>query len=243
MLTILSSNAQTPNELFRDAPREAREDNLQWLQRHMRAAQGESAVVLVGGTDPMAFRLRVAQSHARHDLMPSHWSHVMLLRDPARDFSSTLVVEISLDPPGGFGFPPPSNGLQTGELRRYRSAESYPNIAILAVPVAQAELMPALKSFQMQRTVLDTTELLLRWLAFTWGVARTPNPLLDGQGIPSAAMLEVVFGAAGFDLTPGLESRSSCPEAIWQAAKWWHEYYTRENRTGLRGAYCLGHLL
>jgi hypothetical protein len=56
-------------------------------------------------------------------------------------------------------------------------------------------------------------------------------------------MLEVVFGAAGFDLTPGLESRSSCPEAIWQAAKWWHEYYTRENRKGLRGAYCLGHLL
>jgi hypothetical protein len=56
-------------------------------------------------------------------------------------------------------------------------------------------------------------------------------------------MLEIVFGAAGFDLTPGLESRASCPEAMWQAAKWWHEYYERENRAGLVGAYHIGQRL
>ena len=86
--------------------------------------------------------------------------------------------------------------------------------------------------------MLDAQDLLLRWLAFIWGVGRTGNPLLDGQGIPSAAMLEVIFGAVGFDLTPGLESRSSCPEAIWQAAKWWHEYYERNNQKAPRDVYC-----
>jgi hypothetical protein len=91
--------------------------------------------------------------------------------------------------------------------------------------------------------VLDGVDLTLRWLAYVWGVARSGNPLLDGMGIPSAAMLEVVIGAAGFDLTPGLESRSSCPEAIWQAAKWWHEYYVDQKRSPITGAYFIGHKL
>jgi hypothetical protein len=30
---------------------------------------------------------------------------------------------------------------------------------------------------------------------------------------------------AGIDLSPGLPSASSCPEAIWQAARWWYEAY------------------
>jgi hypothetical protein len=30
---------------------------------------------------------------------------------------------------------------------------------------------------------------------------------------------------AEVELTPGLATASSCPEAIYQAAKWWHRYY------------------
>jgi hypothetical protein len=60
--------------------------------------------------------------------------------------------------------------------------------------------------------------LILRWLAFVWGAAGAGNPLYESMGIPSAAMVEVVFVELGFDLTPGLESRASYPEAIWQAA-------------------------
>ena len=33
------------------------------------------------------------------------------------------------------------------------------------------------------------------------------------------------------ELTPGLASRSSCPEAIWQAAKWWQEFYEKTTVT------------
>jgi len=35
-------------------------------------------VVLLGGADLLHFRLRVAQSHVRADLLPSYWSHAAL---------------------------------------------------------------------------------------------------------------------------------------------------------------------
>ena len=60
-------------------------------------------------------------------------------------------------------------------------------------------------------------ELIVRWLAFVWGAGRAGNPLLEGYGVPSSAMRK--SSSALSDTTaPGLESRSSCPEAIWQAA-------------------------
>ncbi len=242
MINILSSNAAGPSKGLVKIPRNPGEDNLSWLERVM-ATDERCTIVLVGGSSPTSFRLRVAQSHVRHDLYPSSWSHAMLLGRPGKKLSATTVYEISLEAPGGFGFPPPTNGVQNGKLSAYRDAELYPNIAVLHVPVDFSEVLSALKRFQMQRAVLDAVDLLVRWLAFSWGVAGTGNPLLDNHGIPSAAMLDVVFGAAGFDLTPGLESRASCPEAIWQAAKWWHEYYEKQNMTALSGAYVVDHEL
>lgn len=243
MLNIISSKAAKPSDLLREDKRIDGEDNLQWLSRHL-PADGESAnLVLVGGTSPAAFRLRVAQSHLRHDLAPSHWSHVMLLGKPAKNFTTTRAYEISLEPPEGFGFPPPTNGRQEGRVGRYRDPDLYPNIAVLTAPVPLKQILDTFADFEKQRAVLDCVDLIVRWLAFVWGVARSGNPLLDGQGMPSAAMLEVVFGVAGYDLTPGLESRSGCPEAIYQAAKWWHEYYEGQDRVALAGAYLTGHKL
>ena len=65
--------------------------------------------------------------------------------------------------------------------------------------------------------------LLLRWLKFAWGAGMPENPLGEGVGLPSTAMLEAVFANQGFDLTPGPESRSSCQEAIWPSMRWWHQ--------------------
>jgi hypothetical protein len=172
--------------------------------------------------------------------VPSYWSHAFIF-ESAKNLADSPVYEISLEPPAGFGFPSPVNAVQTGKLEQYRNPGQYPNIVILGVPVKPAEAMKSLKRFKMQRAVLDAVDLVVRWLAYVWAVGRSGNPLLDGLGMPSAAMLEIVFGAAGFDLTPGLESRSSCPEAIWQAAKWWHEYYERDKRPSLNGAYYTPH--
>ena len=231
MISILSSQAKSPSRQLKKVPREKGEDNIGWLGRNLPAGD-LTHVVMLGGISQTDFRLRLAQAHLRHDMVPSHWSHALLLGQ-GKNFAASAVHEISLEPPRGFGFPAPTNAVQKGRLGHYRDPDRYPNIAVLGVPVAQKEVMNALERFEMQRAVLDAVDLVLRWLAYAWGVARSSNPLMDGLGIPSAAMLETVFGAAGFDLTPGLESRSSCPEAIWQAAKWWHEYYERDNRCNL----------
>ena len=245
MINILSSNAASASDSFNEDPRIEGEDNLDWLTRNLQDLSSDKVtpLAMVGGVDRTSFRLRVAQSHLRDDLAPGHWSHVFMLGKVGKRVGSTSVYEISLEPEGGFGFPPPTNGVQEGRLDRYRDPVKYPNIAVAGVPVPRAEVMKALERFKKQRGVLDTVDLVLRWLAFAWGASRSGNPLLEGQGIPSAAMLEVVVGASGFDLTPGLESRSSCPEAIWQAAKWWHEYYQRDKREPLRGAFWVAHKL
>ncbi len=240
MIHLISSKCVKASDALTAAPREAGEDNLAWLGRHLGAGPG-AALLLVGGRCQLAFRLRAAQAHVRHDLLPSYWSHVMLLGRPARNLANTPVHEISLDPPSGFGFPAPRNGVQIGRLGTYRDPEAYPNVCVLRTPVDPADLVEPLQRFQKQRAVLDAVDLTVRWIAYAWGVGGSPNPLLEHHGMPSAAMIEVVFGAAGFDLTPGLESRASCPEAIWQAAKWWHEYYTDQQLAPLTGAYHCGH--
>ena len=235
MISILSSRAKDPSQDLKPVPRKDGVDNITWLSRNL--PPGDMAhVILVGGKSQVAFHVRLAQAHLRHDLMPSHWSHVFLVK-PAKKLASSEVVEISLEPNKGFGFPASVNAVQTGKLTSYRDPEEYPNIAILGVPVAYEEVMKALDRFEKQRAVLDAVDLVVRWLSYTWGVSRSANPLMDGLGIPSSAMLETIFGAAGFDLTPGLESRASCPEAIWQAAKWWHEYYERDKKPCIKGAF------
>ncbi|MDF0642613.1 MAG: hypothetical protein P0111_01175 [Nitrospira sp.] len=235
MLPIAAARTDKKSDCIESLPGDAGEDNVAWLQRaagkvaanfgQRQASSGHIRLVLLGGTDPVSFRLRVAQAHVRHDLTPSSWSHVVLC-DP-REAAS--VHEISLEPPAGFRYPVPNNGLQQGTIEAYRDRALYPNIALIGIRSTEKltweKIDGTFKQFQKQRTALDGIELIVRWLAFVWGAGRAGNPLLEGFGIPSAAMLEVVFSALGYDLTPGLESRSSCPEAIWQAVNWWHDYY------------------
>jgi hypothetical protein len=243
MINILSSDALSQSKAYVEVKRERNENNIQWLRRNLPPIENKSLLVMVGGRTQIDIRLRFAQAQVRSDLRPSKWSHVMLVKTPA-ELETSTVSEISMDPAKGFGFPAASNGLQeAGTLARYSSTKRFPNIAVIAVPVPLEEIEKSLKQFRMQRAVLDGVDLIVRWLAYVWGVGRSSNPLLDGFGIPSAAMLEIVIGANGFDVTPGLESRSSCPEAISQAAKYWYEYYDKQKKTGLVGAYWAPHLI
>ncbi|GAB3309614.1 hypothetical protein [Hymenobacter tenuis] len=245
MLNLRQSLSVDPSSAFVNAPRNGNEDNMEWIKHNIRQTKDGRGVnlLLVGGTQIDDFRVRVAQSHLRDDLTPSYWSHVALIEGGKTIEAETSLAEISLRPHLGFGFPPPSNGVQTGFLGTYQDARLYPNVALITVPVKQDVVAAALEKFQKQRSTLDTIELLLNWLAFVWGVGRTGNPLLAGSGLPSSAMIEVVMGAAGYDITPGLESRASCPEAIWQAAKWWHQYYQDQKHAPLIGAWHYEHTL
>src|SRR5690242_10321489 len=139
MLEIRSSSATAPNPNFVSQPRARNQTNLAWLQRALKGkgkkASGSPLLVLLGGSDPISFRLRVAQSQARHDLTPSSWSHVMLVEPAEGELASAMAWEISLEPAGGFGYPPPTNCVQRANLSRYDDTGRFPNIALLHVPL------------------------------------------------------------------------------------------------------------
>jgi hypothetical protein len=250
MLNLLSSTAIKESQSFTATRRFRGEGNCAWLARQLQAmtpADGKvpdtTYVVLLGGVGDVPFRIRVAQSHLRHDLKPSHWSHAVLLDRPTADVSRTRIYEISLEPASGFEMPTQHNGLQLAQFGQYDDVARYPNIAVLGIDVPAREWRNSqragqksvLEQYKWQRAVLDAPDLMLSWLAFVWGVGRAGNPVLEGKGLPTAAMIETILNAVGFDLSPGLDTRVSCPESFWQAAKWWDLYYEGEQRLPITG--------
>lgn len=249
MLNIIASPAEEPNPDFVQAKRVGRENNMVWFERHLttlsdeEGARGAAYLVLFGGTRQAYFHTRVAQGQLRNDMSPSHWSHVALLRGSGPTKRGALW-EISLEPNDGFGFPPSDNGVQQGNLEDYASRAQYPNVAVMRLPVKLRAMSDVLKRFKKQRAEIDCVELTLLWLGYCWGVGRAMNPLLDGYGTPSAAFIEALASACDFDLTPGLESRASCPEAIWQSARWWHEFHAAAAESApIRGMWHTEHYL
>jgi len=247
---MLRSPAEEKNPDVVALPRRGRENNLAWLERALATSpigelSGRSLLLLVGGNDPLSFRLRVAQSHVRHDLSPSAWSLALFLPALAAPFANCKTIGVDLAPPDGFakfGYTPPVNAIQSGTLARFTSADLFPNIALLAVPVPASDIERSIEDLKPQRSILDLPMLVLKWLQYGWGVGTPASPLGEGFGMPSAALLEAAFAANGLDLTPGLESRSSCPEAIWQAATWWYTYYDqRHPGARIAGAYSAKH--
>jgi len=253
MIANRPSNAVAPNPELSEQPRTASESNSAWLARALGSQDSSGTIVLIGGVSLTEFRIRVAQSHARQDLLPSFWSYAALIRGN-RQRGGWDLYEVSLEPPAGFGFVPANNGVQQSSFSHYDDPARYPNIACIRFTVpAQAvaerassfpqALESAVATFRKQRSLVDLTALLIEWLGFVWGAGDKGNPLLKGLGVPSAVFLESVFAIAGVELTPGLASQSSCPETIWQAAKWWHEFYESEaalTQSAPQGSYFIG---
>ena len=248
MIRQARSTTSEPNRNFFAMARGQGERNLAWGERavvDMGAGAGPEAwtyIALLGGSDTLAFRLRVAQSHLRSDMLPSFWSEAILIRLTGAKLAGAEAFSVPLAQPPGPAYPPLDNGVVVGPLLDYDDPERYPNIALIALPKPQERLLARVEAFRRSRPSFDALEHVLRWLAFAWGVARTGNPLHENYGIPSAGMLEAVCAAEDFELTPGLESRASCPEAIWASALHWSDYF---GKTGERripfGRYVIGH--
>jgi hypothetical protein len=228
MLSLRRSPTSTSNRTLRVVPRKAKR-NTEYVEAHASDDAAWTSLLLLGGKGPVDFRVRVAQAHAREDMTPSGWSHIGILGSPVKNPLRRTLYEIPLGGRAGIGYPPSSNGVLETPVGDYDDPEAFPNIAVLRVPVPFARVMAALTQFRHQRSVMDALELQLTWFAFVWGVGSSGNPLLSGLGVPSAAFVEYVVAAAGYDLVPGFPSRSSCPEAIWQAARWWHEFPRAEH--------------
>ena len=255
MYAIRGSTATSQNEIFAERERTStgRTANLDWLADRLADLgapdEGETLVLLLGGRSAYDFRVRVAQSHLRDDMSPSHWSHAALVDAVADPLGSTSLREVALEPRDGFGMPATTNAVQTTTLDWYADPELVPNIAVLCVPTptsawrgrsdapGRSEQTSVLEQFTQQRVIVDMPALVLRWLGFVWGVGKSGNPVLDGDGVPSAVMIETLVTAAGYDLTPRLDSRAATPEGFWQTARWWHTYFALQDRRPVRGYY------
>jgi hypothetical protein len=216
MISMRFSPTTEPNHNLRPLSLKKTETNRQWLKR----IKAEDGVILIGGTSLADFRVRVAQAHLRGDLLPSYWSLAGVLLD-AKSF-----VSVPLDLGGDVSNVPRTNGVQTCRLEDYDDPRRYPNIAVVRFTDKPAITTAGITQVEKQRrSIIDIPNLILPWLGYVWGVSDQGNPLREGVGVPSAVLVETLYGIAGIELTPGLSSASSCPEAIWQSAKWWHNFY------------------
>ena len=240
------SKSTQANDQFQRLARADGEDNQQWLLRALASLDAGGGpdwtpILLLGGSDTLAFRLRVAQSHLRGDMLPSYWSESVLLKIDAAKPARARVLHVPLLQPDDGSMATRNNGVVERPIKTVADPLRWPNIALIALPVPLAEVLKKLDAFRASRNPIDALEHVLRWLAFVWGAARSPNPLHDGIGLPSACMLETICAAAGLDLTPGLESRASCPEAIWVAARHWQDYFVAFNERQPVGRFCTPH--
>jgi hypothetical protein len=212
---IRRSSATERNRQVKDDPGRRGLGNRQWLAR--RATPG--AVVFLGGATLIDFRVRVAQSAFRQDLLPSFWSLVGI----ADSTASLLTVPLSSG--DDVSRVPMVNGIQRVRFTALDDPDEFPNVAVVRFAEPARVAVGNLRRLETQRSAIDVPSLIVPWLGFAWAAGGHRNPLLDHVGLPSAAVVETAFGMSGIELTPGLASGSSCPEAIWQAAVWWHDYY------------------
>jgi hypothetical protein len=219
MLSIRASSATAPNRQLVELAAHEGEGNAAWLRR----AEAASGIVLFGGTSAADARLRAAQALLRDDLTPSHWSLAGLL------VGAETFLSVPLEAAGDVSAVPPNNGIRTCAVADYDDPELYPNVAVLSFAAEGDAIRTAAEDVRRQRSLLDIPALIVAWLAHVWGVDDR-NPLASGRGLPSAAFVEAAHSAANIELTPGVSSASSCPEAIWQSAKWWDEYYRETAR-------------
>ena len=225
MISIRQSNATAPNESLVKTPAQENETNEQWLKR-VGATDG---LILLGGSSVAHFRIRYAQSHARSDLTPSYWSLAGILR------GGTQFLSVPLDLSGDASAVAQQNGLQTCPVADYSDPERFPNIAFLRFTLDDHLIIDYVDQIRRQRSIVDLPTLILPWLGYIWSAGKSINPLSEGLGLPSAVLVETAFGIAGIELTPGMASSASCPEAIWQTAKWWHQFYEADAGAGSDG--------
>ena len=213
------------NRDFKRVQPERDESNADWLKRIIADNKFSSqGLLLIGGNSVPDFHIRVAQSYLRHDLSPSYWSLVGILIDESAFYSVPLQWR------GDLAEMPRQNGIQECKMSDYEDPSRFPNIAFVQFAEDHKQILEFAERLKLQRSsVIDLVSLVVSWLEYVWGVRQKGNPLFAGQGIPSAVFAEAIYGICGIELTPGLETSSSCPESIWQAAKWWSSFYKQSS--------------
>ncbi len=223
MFAMRHSGSRSPNGHLRELPARARGGNVAWLKR----AEMSHGVLLLGGNSVTDLRLRMAQSRLRSDLTPSHWSVAGLL-------SGAELMTVTFDTIGDPVEFAARNGVTRLPIDRFDDSDEFPNVCVLLFSASFEPVLEALDEVVNGRAVLDVPALTAAWLEALWGVADLDAPLREGRGMPGAALVELSHAIAGIELTPGLDSTASCPEAIWQSARWWTDYFRKSAAVALR---------
>ena len=233
----LSSQSLIKSDIYK-MERIKREPNLEWLKRAYDSFALDniadwSFIVLAGGKDVASFRIRIAQSHLRGDMLPSYWSECALFKIQQGDFATASFCNLPLFQPAAATYAPTRNGVIELPFNKLPTQKDFPNLALLAIPVPQANILAALADYKKARVSYDAVANILPWLAFVWGAGNASNPLMQQIGFPSAMMLSQIFSANGFDLAPGVNANLSAPETFWSGAKHWQDYYSKTQENGL----------
>lgn len=235
------------NSDIRTLARQVKESNRAWLIRALadaRFKQVDVAILLIGGRNSLDLPLRFAQSLARYDRSPSSWSEAGLVVLGKRRIPRVFGIHLpSIMLPMQHrndrllrNVPTWNNGVQDDVLASIDNPVDYPNIALIGMgaPILEEvgkrltdaspkrSIDDAISQFRRRQDVIAVADSAWRWLGYCWGVRDQQNPLHQGFGLPSAMFVEIVMASIGVDITPGLASNSSCPEALWQTFNWWH---------------------
>jgi len=215
------------------------ESNPEWIKRAYESFSLDknddwSFLILAGGKDVISFRIRVAQSHLRSDMLPSFWSECALFKIEKGNFSTAKFCNLPLFQPEFETYAPARNGLVEQSFNKLSTKKDFPNIALLAIPVEQKKIIQSLNKYKYERVSYDAVENILPWLAFVWGAGNAANPLMQQIGYPSAMMLNQIYSANGFDLAPGVNANLSAPETFWSGVKHWQDFYSKTQENGLR---------
>src|SRR5215203_5915622 len=179
MALISRSISSKSNPDLREEPAREEEGNRKWLAR----LGNQDGIILLGGSSLADFRVRVAQSSLRGDMLPSYWSLCGIL----------LKGEVFSSVPLGTGSDvsaiPKINAVRMCPLKGYDDARLYPNVAVIRFAKLHDAVHSDIQRVQSDRGILDITALMLPWLAFVWGTTGAANPLLNGIGLPSAAFV------------------------------------------------------
>ena len=145
MLRQLQSTSKTKNDLLKPLTRLKGEDNLQWGARAVAemgtgGSDGWTYVVLLGGNDTLSFRLRVAQSHLRSDMLPSYWSEAVLARLRGENVARARALHVPLLQPAHGVFATRTNGVETTALYHRTGNLCRQRRAITLVPLVTTSL-------------------------------------------------------------------------------------------------------
>lgn len=220
----------------RRAPRALRHDDFfAQISDGSKEADRRGGVLLAGGTSPADLAVRRAQSHLRLDRLPSYWSHAAIILhwpDGAR-LDQVIGAEVTLTPEDAGEQVPERNGVTLFRLSRYRDHKRWPSLAfgtlINGKAKVQGKKVDAECKDRIVNAVLEPCRDRVRYPLWEWlGPWRSfvqtnrDNPLLQRQALPSAALCDYAYGAAGIDLTPGAEAPDTCPEMLWSTLLYWY---------------------